>query len=124
EGSAERRHYVDRLHSVEPFATFSLTNSLAGFLAPWLVMAICLCLAVWTSGKKNIPAVAALLAALAIITFCLLLTKSRTGWIASAAGVGLALLYTRAGGWRPGWKVPLAIAAALALLFLVAIAAG
>jgi len=39
-GSPERKLFEDRLHSTEPLATFALANSLAGFLAPWLVVAL------------------------------------------------------------------------------------
>ena len=37
-GSPERKLFEDRLASNLPAATFALTNSLAGFLAPWLVV--------------------------------------------------------------------------------------
>ena len=36
--SPERKLFEDRLANTEPMATFALTNSLAAFLAPWLVM--------------------------------------------------------------------------------------
>ncbi len=36
--SPERKLFEDRLANTEPMATFALTNSLAGFLAAWLVM--------------------------------------------------------------------------------------
>ncbi len=39
-GSTEREQFENRLESREPFATFALTNSLAGYLAPWLVVAV------------------------------------------------------------------------------------
>ncbi|MFM9069366.1 MAG: hypothetical protein ACKOUR_18830, partial [Planctomycetota bacterium] len=38
-GSPLRAQYEDRLRSREPLATFALTNSLAGFLVPWLLVA-------------------------------------------------------------------------------------
>ena len=37
-GSPERERFEIRLQNREPIATFALTNSLAAFLAPWLVM--------------------------------------------------------------------------------------
>ena len=37
-GSPERKLFESRLDNREPMATFALTNSLAAFLAPWLVM--------------------------------------------------------------------------------------
>ena len=36
--SPERKLFEDRLANTEPMATFALTNSLAAFLAPWLVV--------------------------------------------------------------------------------------
>jgi hypothetical protein len=38
--SPERKLFEDRLNSTEPLATFALANSLAGFLAPWLIVAL------------------------------------------------------------------------------------
>src|SRR4030095_7640897 len=35
--SPQRMQFENRLKSTEPFGTFSLANSLAGLLAPWLV---------------------------------------------------------------------------------------
>src|SRR5262249_37003119 len=35
--SPERMQFENRLNSTEPLATFALTNSLAGFLAAWLI---------------------------------------------------------------------------------------
>lgn len=40
--SPGRMAFENRLESVEPFVTFALTNSLAGYLAPWLVIAVAL----------------------------------------------------------------------------------
>lgn len=37
--SPERKLFEDRLASTEPLATFALANSLAGFLAPWFIVA-------------------------------------------------------------------------------------
>ena len=40
-GSPQRDLFRNRLESKEPFATFALANSLAGFLTPWLVVGVC-----------------------------------------------------------------------------------
>ena len=37
-GSPERGLFESRIANKEPLATFALTNSLAAFLTPWLVM--------------------------------------------------------------------------------------
>ncbi len=39
-GSRQRVLFEQRINSTEPMATFALANSLAGFLAPWLVVTL------------------------------------------------------------------------------------
>lgn len=88
--SRERYSFEQRLASIEPMATFALTNSLAGFLVPWLVAGIGLLLAgagVVSRGRRAI--LAALVTACCA---CLLLTKSRSGYVGAALGAGLAVL--------------------------------
>lgn len=85
-GSAERKHFEDRLQNTEPLATFALTNSLAAFLSPWLIVLLGIAASVrahrrqllWI-GLCSLPIVA-----------CFLATKSRSGYI--AVGVGFLLL--------------------------------
>ncbi|MEO8497411.1 MAG: hypothetical protein ABI614_20260, partial [Planctomycetota bacterium] len=48
-GSVEREQFENRLYSTEPMATFSLANSLAGFLAPWLLCAVGIAALNWSS---------------------------------------------------------------------------
>ena len=48
-GSPQRRHFEDRLASTEPTGPFALTNSLAGFLAPCLVLLVGLAVPLWRS---------------------------------------------------------------------------
>jgi O-antigen ligase/tetratricopeptide (TPR) repeat protein len=117
--SPERKLFEDRLHSTEPLATFALANSLAGFLAPWLVVAAGIAIGARAghggSGMANaVPAPRpraegrgplpqpqermhlswreACVAGLAValIGFALLLTKSRTALL--AVGLGIVLL--------------------------------
>lgn len=92
--------YMNRLASMEPTGPFILTNSLAGFLAAWLVLLAAL---YWSriafrgagvakpdnqaKGWKDwvLPTlVAALVVSLCVTLF---LTKSRTAWLATAIGV-------------------------------------
>ncbi len=40
EGSPQRARFEDRLASTEPMGTFALANSLAGYSAPWMIMAL------------------------------------------------------------------------------------
>lgn len=121
-GSPERKLFEDRLNSTEPLATFALANSLAGLLAPWLI--VTLGIAVWArpeKGKKNgdakmstgadlpdrsLPPFSVLAAGVSaiLIGVCLLLTKSRTALL--ALGLGVCLLAAsrwslrRLGTWR------------------------
>lgn len=84
EGSPEREAYEQRLESLEPMATFALTNSLAGFLAPWTIVTLGVCVAFSRQlSTRQRLAVASLLVPLGL---CLLLTKSRGAFLACAAG--------------------------------------
>jgi len=119
-GSPERKRFEDRLQSTEPIATFALTNSLAGFLAPWLViLAAVACLK--GQGRKRILGLVLCLIPVAI---CLILTKSRGGYIATGAGLAAVGLCCRKRTTRFGWKAPLAATGGLALLVAVALAVG
>ncbi len=122
-GSRERWLFEQRLASLEPLATFPLTNSLAAFLAPWLIVTLgIVCRPRREEGKgtfcRDQPSVSlhkrclspfpvfpvgwgTPIAALSLavpIAACLVLTKSRSSMI--AAGVGLVLLYLANRGSR------------------------
>ncbi len=99
EGTAQRKQFEDRLYSNEPTATFSLTNSLAGYLAPWLVILLGIATQVRRpskaveSGSKKVSTSlegrrtqGAVLIGMMLIGFCLLLTQSRTAWLATGLG--------------------------------------
>ncbi|MEX2173706.1 MAG: O-antigen ligase family protein [Pirellulaceae bacterium] len=120
---AEKQQLRWRIESVEPLTTFALTNSLAGFLVPWLMAACGVGLAsLEKKGERKALAGGALAALL--IAGCLLLTKSRTALLASLLGAVLLGLYGRRGGWRLGWKIPAAAAGAVVVLGLVVVAVG
>lgn len=93
-GSPQRELFENRLQSTEPLASFALTNSLAGFLAPWLIVAVWL-----AAGLKSNPdqrsARMAIWAVATLLGVCLLLTKSRTAYLATAAGLGLMPIVRR-----------------------------
>ncbi len=77
-----RSLWENRLKSTEPFATFALANTLAGFLAGWFfVGADCRWLA------KPRWRVLAKLACLLVVGYCLVLTKSRTAWVGFLVGL-------------------------------------
>ncbi len=50
--SPQRMMFENRLESVEPLGTFALTNSLAGFLVPWLVIGV-IVLGEWFVSRWN-----------------------------------------------------------------------
>lgn len=121
--SIERKHIEDRIFSVEPTSTFSLTNSLAGFLAPWLIIALGMRFGGQFKGNVHRTRIAIAIAALLILG-CLLLTKSRTAIIAACLGGVLLFLYDRRGGFQVGWKIPAVAAGLLVLVGLGVVVAG
>ena len=114
--SPQRKLFEDRLANDEPMATFALTNSLAGFLAPWLVvLAGIACCKV--RNRKRLLGVLILLVPIAV---CLFLTHSRGGCLAAVLGLALVWPITR----RIGWKIPLAVLLAGAAVVTAAAAIG
>jgi O-antigen ligase len=98
-GSPAREVFERRLANREPTGTFALTNSLAAALAPWLVVGLWLVAAAWPGRWRT----AAWLMCLVPIAVCLVLTKSRSGYVAVAVGVvWLAVSRLRI---RPRWFV-------------------
>ncbi len=106
-GSGEAMQFANRLMSTEPMGPFALTNSLAGFIGPWLIIALgaiaWLCLpesATDGANKKRsrhwtrrFPSYFLTLWLFVVATsWTLVLTKSRTAWIASLVSAGLLLL--------------------------------
>ena len=149
EGSAARKQFEARLYSSEPTATFSLTNSLAGFLAPWFVLLLGIAAtrilplplgegrgegseeeAAQGSGFRvqefRFATFYSLLGIACLIAICLLLTKSRTAWLATLVGVaaiGAVVLFARANRRQAllavgGFASLAAIAIFLATIFL------
>lgn len=84
-GSPERDAFEQRLASLEPMATFALTNSLAGFLTTWAIVVIGICVVPGT--RLNTMQRIGIASTLLPIGLCLLLTKSRSAYLASAFGV-------------------------------------
>ncbi len=86
-GTVERKQFQDRLNSPEPVATFALANSLAGYMAPWFIVAIGLLIsaagAPGASGASPIDraGLARLGIVAAAIGGCLLLTHCRGAWV-------------------------------------------
>ncbi len=86
-GSDERKMLEDRINSTEPFATFSLTNSLAGYL----LLAIVLVTGLLVRGEAREQPIWTWVTVLCIVLLLassLLLTKSRTALIAGMLAIG------------------------------------
>lgn len=133
-GSQARALFEQRLESSEPMATFALANSLAGLIAPWLLVALAIG---WlgddapTSHEVGYEPVRyaawrrRLTAALLVLPMaaCLLLTKSRAGYLATLAGAALLVLVSRGRGGR-FWLFIAAAAGAVSLLVGAGLAWG
>ena len=97
--SRERKLFEDRFRATEPLATFAHTNSLATvvsmgcvMLAAWLALSF----PIWRNsssgtGARWVPVVVA--GVLLLMLSCLVLTKSRTSWIAVAMVSTAFVLY-------------------------------
>ncbi|MEL0097335.1 MAG: O-antigen ligase family protein [Planctomycetaceae bacterium] len=96
-GAPGRYHFESRIQSPEPHVTFALTNSLAGFLAPWFTLML---LTLLNPGRKvSVNHVRLkLLVCIGLIAFCLILTKSRS----ACCAVVLSLL--SAGLWLKSYR--------------------
>ncbi len=76
--------------SREPLGFFALANTLGGFLAVCLVLAVSGIASVRQQGLRWISARMMLwISMIVLLGWCLLLTKSRTAWIGTAAGLVL-----------------------------------
>jgi len=86
------------LSSSEPFATFSLANTLAGILATGLVLLIGQASSTVrdrqeaTRLKTSRLSQALLLFQICLIAYCLILTKSRSAWLGCGVGIGILLI--------------------------------
>lgn len=80
------------LSSTEPFATFSLANTLAGILASSLVIMLSVIVSGWAKPAER-PSWRRwlLLLPMLVVAWCLVLTKSRSGWVGCLVAVGLLL---------------------------------
>lgn len=125
-GTREIELFEKRLESREPLSCFALTNSLAGYLAPWLIVAMGIAVTATRTaeGRTPKPFWLGLLAVAGATGLCLVLTKSRSGYLATLLGAGLVALLWSRGSRLPSGKT-LAIAAALIAVCLgVAVAIG
>ncbi len=81
------------LSSTEPFAMFSLANTLAGILATALVLGLGQLSAGWTTGQRpRVFELTILVVQLCLITYCLVLTKSRSAWLGATVGTVIVIV--------------------------------
>ena len=130
-GTQERVRFEDRLRSKEPMASFALANSLAGYLAPWLLVLVGIGVGGgWAPGhagmllsRKRLGIWGIAIGGCALVVgACLVLTKSRSAYLAALLGAVLVGRFCRPPGMRVGWKFPAVAAAAVAALVATAIA--
>ena len=105
--SAVVREFEDRLRSKEPLATFALTNSLAGFLTPWLVIAVAILVGGFRVSRSWLHTLVTAAVLIAVLC-CLVLTKSRAAYIACGMAVCLLALGIGHHGKRVTWHRVLA----------------
>lgn len=75
------------LSSSEPFATFSLANTLAGILATSLVLLAGHSTRIWdVAARRKTLTLGNLLLQLGLLAYCLILTKSRSAWAGAVTG--------------------------------------
>jgi len=124
EGSPRVDHFEQRLLSVEPMGTFSLANSLAAFLVPWLIVTLGILLHIGFRQTGERGRLAGILVVLTMIGGCLLFTKSRAGMLAAITGSILMVGMQ----WRelPAkfWRVAIRTFAVLAVITGTAIGIG
>jgi len=158
-GSPERLMFENRLASSEPIATFALTNSLAGLLAPWLVVVVGLVVLgraagdqtavsgpegqtaakrpekvghlnrsglfwVRTLAARKHLSLAGMLGCALVVAGCLLLTKSRSAFLAVMLGLMVLGWMWRGRTTRLPWKAIASVAALTAVLIAGAYVIG
>jgi O-antigen ligase len=123
EGSRERYLFGQRVNSTEPMGTFALANSLAGFLAPWLVATLGVVAAALVLRRRDARVWAPALACAVAIFGCLLLTKSRAAVAGVATGGLLLAAWAIARGARVTWRTAVLVAA-IGLVIVAALSAA
>ncbi len=132
-GSTEAIQWENRLMSTEPFGPFALTNSLAGFVGPWFVVIIAAILWILipefsdrerkTAGSREwirrFPGYFLTLWLLVIGSIAVLvMTKSRTAWLATIV-TGFLLLIGNSSVGRRSWERLRPYRAGFTLIFMI-----
>lgn len=118
-----RMLFEQRMVSNEPFGTFALPNSLAGFLAPWFVVLLAMSSLGCQQGagtRQRLFCRLVPLCFLPILAFCLALTKSRSAWLATAFGIVVGGWWLVVRQWRLGWRGAVVTGLIISLLLAAA----
>lgn len=98
-------------HSSEPLGLFALANTFAGFLLVWWAVLIFQTVPIWLNDRtakgpasspvshppRRLLIYAVLIFSIAVIGYCLVLTKSRTAYVGAAVSL---LTWALASGWK------------------------
>lgn len=107
-----KQQFEFRLYTQRPTGTFLLANSLAGFLAPWLVVGFGVAWTTRSSTPRSTTVMVVAAACCLVIGCALYLTHSRTGWVAAVVGLGLILAWRiRTGDFSKRARVAMAFVA-------------
>lgn len=107
------------MRSTEPLACFALTNTLAGVLTVALLLLLG-GLSSEVAGGTTWSRMARIVGPALLMGFCLLLTKSRTGWAGFGVGAAVWGILTRRGSRRSGRTLRVVSIGFLAVAGLVA----
>jgi hypothetical protein len=119
-GSPQRQQFENRLASTEPTGPFALTNSLAGFLTPGLVLLLFVVSTFREKSPGGWPYAMNVLLPTLVVAGCLLLTKSRSAY--GAVLVGVVLLASSRAMSRQWFRWPVILGAASVLILVTAVA--
>jgi len=119
-GSTERRHYENRLESTEPIGPFALTNSLAGLLAPSLLLLLFMAGSDGGGSNGGRRAGWAMALPALVVGACLVLTKSRSAYGAVVVGCACLALFP---GVRRAWLRRSVLLPTLGVVALLGVAA-
>jgi len=130
EGRGRDNYEARLLNSTEPLGRFALTNTFAGFLVVWLMTLAAITAQRFLKPAEDRPPMKIFLAVgilAVVITWCLLLTKSRTAYVGLLAGslsllLGIAL--RRSLSWKRAGKIFIAIAVVLTIIVTITAISG
>ncbi|MHB8970199.1 MAG: O-antigen ligase family protein [Pirellulaceae bacterium] len=92
-GSPLRAHLENRVASTEPIGSFALTNSLAGYLTPAVLLLASILGSYRERATRSGPRALGMLVLMLVLVGCLVLTKSRSAYAAVIVGVTLLAIF-------------------------------